>query len=116
MSSVAASLIASAPRIVRRLGERHVCVLLDPDTPRDVEQTAAALAATLGLQSARRHVLVRFSRAPAAAAEALRLEPMGVTAMISMVFPGAHQQFRCEFGRPEGQQPAPAQCERTKPE
>jgi DNA-binding NtrC family response regulator/tetratricopeptide (TPR) repeat protein len=83
---VAASLIASAPRIVRRLGERHVCVLLDPDTPRDVEQTAAALAATLGLQSARRHVLVRFSRAPAAAAETLRLEPMGVTAMISMVY------------------------------
>jgi DNA-binding NtrC family response regulator/tetratricopeptide (TPR) repeat protein len=60
-------------------------VLLDTSIRDDVE-AAAGLTSRLGLESARRHVLVRFGRIQPPNTAPVVLESLGVTAMISMVF------------------------------
>jgi DNA-binding NtrC family response regulator/tetratricopeptide (TPR) repeat protein len=80
---VGAAVLRSMPWMARSLRDRHVCVLLE-DARKDTD-AAVAFAGTLGIQSARRHVLVRLGRDPLER-RGLVLEPMGVTAMISMIY------------------------------
>jgi two-component system response regulator HydG len=82
---VCARIIAGMPWIAKPLRERHVCVLVDEGDTAAERSAAAALLADLGLAGTRRHVVFRFwRRCPAT--RCLRVEPMGVKAMISMVF------------------------------
>ena len=82
---LSAAVLGSAPWLIAALRERHLCVLVDRAAAGSLA-TAARLAARLGVESARRHIVMRFERTPAAGDARLRLEPLGVTAMLSMVF------------------------------
>ena len=82
---ISAALLAAAPWVAAVLRRRHVCVLLDTSAPADLT-AAAGVASRLGLESPRRHVLVRFGRTRPPGTTPLVLESLGVTAMISMVF------------------------------
>ena len=81
---VSAALLAAAPWMTDLVRARHVCVLLD-DSVRGSTSAAAALSSRLGVASARRHAIIRFDRSPPGDM-AIALEPLGVTAMMSMVF------------------------------
>ena len=75
--------IGTAQAIGQALRRQHLCILLDHDD-RLESQVADDLAA-LGMESTRRHLLVAFHRRTAEP-RTVRLEPMGVAAMTSMVF------------------------------
>jgi len=82
---VASSVLVRLPRLGECLAGRHLCVLLD-DHPPDERATLALFLAQLGTASARRHVLLRFSRTEAPRPGAREIDSMGIAAMTSMVF------------------------------
>ena len=78
--------LANAPWIAHALRDRHVCLLVDDEDRTTDRRHACGLLAELGLATPRRHVVFRFCRANRSWPGSLHVEPMGVTAMISMVF------------------------------
>jgi two-component system, NtrC family, response regulator AtoC len=102
--------IASIPWIVHTLRERHVCVLVDGHDSAANQRQASMLLSDLGLATPRRHVVFRFWRGMHDWPGSLRIEPMGVTAMISMVFVdgerGPAQQRLTEAARQSEGNPA----------
>jgi len=83
---ISSAVLLRLPRMHERLWERHVCVLLDHRHSTTELGAVATLLAQLGTVSARRHVLVRFTRSSERFHRALQIDPMGVTAMTAMVF------------------------------
>ena len=81
---VSATVLATSPWLAADFRERHVCLFWDRQDRREDRATAQFLA-SLGLQSARRHVVVHFLR-QLDSPRALVLDRMGVTDMISMVY------------------------------
>ncbi|MCA1563279.1 MAG: hypothetical protein LC804_24515 [Acidobacteria bacterium] len=80
------SVLARWPAVGELMLDRHVCVLAQ-EFDDEIEQRAlAAFLARLGAASARRHLVFRFRREAGGVIPAVRLEPMGVTAMTGMVF------------------------------
>ncbi len=75
--------MGTAQAIGQAVRRQHLCILVDHED-RLESQVADDLAA-LGVESTRRHLLVAFHRRTAEP-RTVRLEPMGVTAMTSMVF------------------------------
>ena len=75
-----AAVAAQWPDLTPLLRQRHVCVLADGG---EGERAAAPLLACLGACSARRHLIVVFSRRPAE--RTIHVERMGVAAMTAMV-------------------------------
>ena len=71
-----------------QLRERHVCVLLEQE--HDSIDAAARLVGSLGLESARRHVLIQFVRG-VSRPRAVAMDPLGVAAMTSMVYSDVHE-------------------------
>ena len=82
---VASAVLIRLPWLRERLAGRHICILLD-DHGLDERLTLAMFLSQLGTASARRHVLLRFTRAEAAHPGARPIDSMGITAMTSMVF------------------------------
>jgi DNA-binding NtrC family response regulator/tetratricopeptide (TPR) repeat protein len=82
VSSVA---LLRLPELEPFLTGRHLCVLLDSHGGDDRAALARFLS-RLGAESARRHVLLRFTRSESAAAGAQTMDSMGLAAMTSMVF------------------------------
>ena len=82
---VASAVLIRLPWLRERLAGRHICILLD-DHGLDERLTLAMFLSQLGTASARRHVLLRFTRAEAAHRGARPIDAMGITAMTSMVF------------------------------
>lgn len=64
---------------------RHLCVLSGDEAAPDVA-TRACWLARLGVESTRRHLHLTFVRRTDAAPGALRLDPLGVAAMTSMIY------------------------------
>jgi DNA-binding NtrC family response regulator/tetratricopeptide (TPR) repeat protein len=83
---VCARVLSGATWLTGQLHGRHVCLLVDDNDNASERTQASRLLSDLGLSTPRRHVVFRFRRAARAAPGAICLEPMGVTAMISMVF------------------------------
>ena len=82
---VASAVLVRLPWLRERLAGRHICILLDDHGP-DERLTLAMFLAQLGTASARRHVLLRFTRAEAPHRGTRQIDSMGITAMTSMVF------------------------------
>ena len=82
---VASSVLVRLPWLREQFAGRHLCVLLD-DHPAEERATLAVFLSQLGTASARRHVLLRFTRAEAPGPRALQIDSMGIAAMTSMVF------------------------------
>jgi DNA-binding NtrC family response regulator len=82
---VASRAIVRLPWLRERLAGRHVCVLLD-DHPPGERHALALYLACLGTASARRHVLLRFTRTETPRPGARPIDSMGIAAMTSMVF------------------------------
>ena len=95
--------IASIPWVAQTVRERHICVLVDPRDSTTYRRHASVLLTDLGLATPRRHVVFRFWRGMHDRPGSLRIEPMGVTAMVSMVFidgeRGPAQQRLAEVAR-----------------
>jgi DNA-binding NtrC family response regulator/tetratricopeptide (TPR) repeat protein len=81
---VCGAILARIPWLASMMDERHVCMLVD-DGRREADHVAAFLT-SVGLASARRHVLTRFTRHSAQTRHRVFLEPMGVSTMVSMLF------------------------------
>ena len=82
---VASSVLVRLPWLRERFAGRHLCVLLD-DHPAEERATLAMFLSQLGTASARRHVLLRFTRTEAPGPRARQIDSMGIAAMTSMVF------------------------------
>ena len=82
---VASSVLIRLPWLRERLAGRHLCILLDDHGP-DERLTLAMFLSQLGTASARRHVLLRFTRTEAPHPGARPIDSMGIAAMTSMVF------------------------------
>ena len=82
---VASAVLVRLPWLRERLAGRHICILLDDHGP-DERLTLAMFLAQLGTASARRHVLLRFTRTEAPHRGTRQIDSMGITAMTSMVF------------------------------
>ncbi len=82
---VSSGVILRRPMLKTILRERHICVLFEEGHGAAERGAVAAFLADLGTSSARRHVLLKFSRGPRARG-ALYLDPMEMTAMRRMVF------------------------------
>ncbi len=85
---VSPAAVARHPAVLRRLVDRHVCVLDDLDDPVRSAAGVARLIAFLAAASPRRHVVLRFGREPRAVFSGVGLEPMPMRALIGMVFAG----------------------------
>ena len=84
---VCGAVLRSIPWLWPQLRERHVCVLLAQEQAMDA---GARLIASLGLESARRHVMIRFAR-DGGGPRAVAVDPLGVAAMTSMVYFDRHE-------------------------
>ena len=73
------------PEVNEVTAGRHVCVISNQELSGDASTTASWLA-RLGLESTRRHLHLTFVRSSDATGGALRLDPLGVAAMRSMVY------------------------------
>ena len=82
---VASAVLVRLPSLRERLAGRHLCVLLDDHTSAE-RTTLATFLARMGTASARRHVLLRFTRTEAPHPGARLIDSMGIAAMTSMVF------------------------------
>ncbi len=82
---VASAVLVRLPWLRERLARRHLCILLD-DHPSAERATLAMFLAQMGTASARRHVLLRFTRSEAPHPGARQIDSMGIAAMTSMVF------------------------------
>ena len=82
---IASTVIVRLPWVRDRLAGRHLCVVLE-DHPAAERHALALYLAQLGTASARRHVLLRFTRTEAPRPGAHHIDPMGIAAMTSMVF------------------------------
>jgi hypothetical protein len=82
---VASAVLVRLPSLRERLAGRHLCILLDDHTPAE-RTTLAMYLALMGTASARRHVLLRFTRTEAPHPGARPIDSMGIAAMTSMVF------------------------------
>ena len=80
---VCGAVLRSVPWLWPHLRQRHVCVLLEPQ--HGANDGAARLVSALGLESARRHVVMHFVR-DAGGPRCVAVDPLGVTAMTSMIF------------------------------
>jgi DNA-binding NtrC family response regulator/tetratricopeptide (TPR) repeat protein len=80
---VCGAVLRSVPWLWPHLRQRHVCVLLEPQ--HGANDGAARLVSALGLESARRHVVMHFVR-DAGGSRCVAVDPLGVTAMTSMIF------------------------------
>ena len=78
-----ARVIGAAHALEQTLRRQHLCILVLQEE--SVESEVADALGRLGLESTRRHLLVVFHRRTAEQG-LVRLEPMGVAAMTSMVF------------------------------
>ena len=85
---VCGAVLRSSQWLWPQLRERHVCVLLEQE--HDSIDAAARLIASLGLESARRHVLIQFVRG-VSRPRAVAMDPLGVAAMTSMVYSDVHE-------------------------
>jgi two-component system response regulator HydG len=85
---VGGAVLRSMPWLRPQLRERHVCILLDQE--HEASDAAARLAASLGLESARRHVVIRFVRDVSRRHDVV-MDPLGVAAMTSMVYSDVHE-------------------------
>jgi DNA-binding NtrC family response regulator/tetratricopeptide (TPR) repeat protein len=82
---VASAVLVRLPWLRERLARRHLCILLDDHSPAE-RTTLAVFLAQMGTASARRHVVLRFTRTEAPRPGALQIDSMGIAAMTSMVF------------------------------
>ena len=83
---LSSSVAARLPGIADYALARHVCILAD-ETADDEERGALApFVAQLAMRSTRRHILIRFARSSAGAADAVEVQAMSRTALSSMVF------------------------------
>ena len=80
--------VARNPMMFRELADRHVCLMDDLDDPTRSPGGVAQLIAFLAAASARRHVVIRFSRHERGPSARVILEPMSIRALIGMVFDG----------------------------
>jgi DNA-binding NtrC family response regulator/tetratricopeptide (TPR) repeat protein len=72
------------PAVLEVVRDRHVCVLDDLQAPGRSSAAVSSFISTLAAASARRHVAFRFTRDESAAG--IRLDPLSVRAMTTMVF------------------------------
>jgi DNA-binding NtrC family response regulator/tetratricopeptide (TPR) repeat protein len=87
--------LRSHPWVLDRIIERHVCIMATAGAGEDND--IAALLARLGVESARRHVLLTFGRSHERSHEAhIRIDRMGIVAMSGMVFVDPEQGPRPE--------------------
>ena len=82
---VASAVLVRLAWLRDRLAGRHLCILLDDHPPAE-RATLAMFLAQMGTTSARRHVLLRFTRTEAPRPGARQIDSMGIAAMTSMVF------------------------------
>ena len=82
---IASAAVVRLPWLREQLIGRHLCVLLDDHTPEERSSLATFLA-ELGARSARRHLLLRFTRTDSPPPGARHIDSMGIAAMTSMVF------------------------------
>ena len=82
---IASAVLVRWPWLRDHLLGRHLCVFLD-DHPPEARALLAAFLAELGARSARRHLLLSFTRTEAPRRGARHIDPMGIAAMTSMVF------------------------------
>ena len=73
------------PWVAERLVDRHVCVIA-PNGPHHLQAAASRLIARLATASARRHVVLAFTRVARPSGRVVHMDPMGVRAMTGMVF------------------------------
>jgi DNA-binding NtrC family response regulator len=85
---VCGAVLGSMPWLQTQLRERHLCILLNQE--QDPSDAAARLTASLGLESARRHVVIRFVRGVSGTQDVV-MDPLGVAAMTSMVYSDVHE-------------------------
>ena len=83
--AVASSVLIRLPWVRDYLKDRHLCVFVD-DHSADDRAALAVFLAELGTASARRHLLLRFSRTEVPGPGARRIDLMGIRTMTSMVF------------------------------
>ena len=97
---VASSVLIRFPWLRESPGRTTLCVLLD-DHSLGERAALAMFLARLGIASARRHVLLRFTRTEAPRPGARWIDTMGIAAMTSMVFvdgdngPSPEEVVRC---------------------
>ena len=103
---VCGAVLRAMPWLWSQLRQRHVCVLLEPE--HEAADAGARLISSLGLESARRHVLIQFTR-DVSRPRAVAVDPLGITAMIAMVYADiddgpvpaeVHEAARAADGRP----------------
>jgi DNA-binding NtrC family response regulator len=82
---VASTVLVRWPSLRPHLLGRHLCVLLD-DHPQEERDLLATFLAELGARSARRHLLLRFTRTETPRRGARHIDSMGIAAMTAMVF------------------------------
>ena len=82
---IASSVLIRLPWVRDYLKDRHLCVFIE-DHSTDDRAALAVFLSQLGTASARRHILLRFSRTEVPGPAARRIDSMGITAMTSMVF------------------------------
>jgi DNA-binding NtrC family response regulator len=84
--TVCPSIAARAPHVRRHLAGRHVCILDDVDEAGRSAAAVSQLIASIATDSARRHVVVRFRRDGLGREAGIVLEPLGLRALVGMVF------------------------------
>ena len=82
---VASAVLVRLPWLRDRLAGRHLCILLDEHPPAE-RAILAMFLGQMGTTSARRHILLRFTRTEAPRPGARQIDSMGIAAMTSMVF------------------------------
>jgi DNA-binding NtrC family response regulator len=83
---LSAAALSAVPWLMDQLRDRHVCLFVDDHGNERDRIQASRLLSELGLSTPRRHVVFRFQRARRSWPGAIEVEPMGLAAMISMVF------------------------------
>ena len=87
---IASSVLIRLPWVRDYLKDRHLCLFID-DHVADDRAPLATFLSQLGTASARRHILLRFSRTEVPGPGARRIDSMGIAAMTSMVFVAGDQ-------------------------
>ena len=83
---LSSSVAARLPGIADYALARHVCVLADETADAGERGALAPFVAQLAMRSTRRHILIRFARSSAGAADVVEVQAMSRTALSSMVF------------------------------
>jgi transcriptional regulator with AAA-type ATPase domain/tetratricopeptide (TPR) repeat protein len=82
---LSSSVAARLPGIADYALARHVCILAEETADDQERGSLAPFVAQLAMRSTRRHILIRFARSSAGAADAVEVQAMSRTALSSMV-------------------------------